>query len=154
METVEDVKLGNGTGSEQTNNTTYFNIAMNSYNNAISTLNNATSKYINTTYVDKVRCVGSNPSNPTIDNPGYFTSSYMSSYNGKFKNEDTNYSTDSNQMNALNIHDIDEYYWLASRSVYSHSSVSYFYVRCVSASGSLDELRLVLVGFQWYYGIV
>ena len=118
---------------------------MNSYNSAISTLNNATSKYINTTYVDSARSVGSDPSNPTSDNPGYFTSSYsyMSSYNGKFKNADTNYETDDEQMGTLGIQDIDEEYWLASRLVSSYSSVSYFSVHVVLAWRRQDHLRLV-----------
>ena len=148
MNTVEDVELGNGTGSTQINNTTYFNTAKNSYNSAISTLNNATSKYNNTTYSDASRSVGSAPSNPTSDNPGYFTSSdsYMSSYNGQFKNKDTNYETDFNQMKALDIHNIDERYWLASRYVSSGSVQSYFGVQGVNPSGTssyeyLCELR-------------
>ena len=120
---------------------------MNSYNNAISTLNNATSKYINTTYVDKARSVGSDPSNPTTDNPGYFTSSYsyMSSYNGKFKNQDTHYVTDYNQMGTLGIGAIDEQYRLASRSVNSFSSYSNFVVRCVYTSGTLNGYHVCLV---------
>ena len=136
METVEDVTLGNSSN---------FNTSMNSYNSAISTLNNATSKYINTTYVDSARSVGSDPSNPTSDNPGYFTSSYsyMSSYNGKFKNADTNYETDDEQMGTLGIQDIDEEYWLASRYVSSYSSVSYFSVHVVLAWRRQDHLRLV-----------
>ena len=142
MESVEDVELGNGTGSSNTSlSTTDFNTAMNSYNNAISTLNNATSKYINTTYVDKARSVGSDPSNPTSDNPGYFTSSYswFSNYNRKFKNTDTHYETDYNQMKALTIHDIDQNYWLASRYVdmYEDSSGIYSGVRYVSSYGNL-----------------
>ena len=147
METVEDIELGNGTGIPQSNNATYFNIAMNSYNNAINTLNNATSKYLNTTYADKVRSVGSNPSNPTLDNPGYFTSSYsyMSSYNGKFKNTDNNYLTDYNQMGTLVIRDIDEMYWLATRYVHSISSGSGFRVYAINPGGSLNGVNLCSV---------
>ena len=63
----------------------------------------------------------------------------MSSYNGKFKNQDTHYETDYNQMGTLGIRDIDEYYWLASRFVSSLSSGSYFYVRSVNASGNLNN---------------
>ena len=146
MNTVEDVELGNGTGSMQTNNTTYFNTAKNSYNNAIATLNNATSKYINTTYADKARSVGSDPSNPTSDNPGYFTSSYsyMSNYNGQFKNADEHHETDYNQMGTLGIRDIDEYYWLASRHVPSDSNYSSFGVRYVTG-GSLGTYNLCYV---------
>ena len=154
METVEQVILGDSRS---------FTKAMNSYNNAISTLNNATSKYINTTYVDKARSVGSDPSNPTSDNPGYFTSSYsyMSSYNGKFKNTDTHYETDLDQMEALTIHDIDKSYALASRYVVSSSDRTWFYVRGVNPSGSLKSTTLCYVDdsvdsngcYGFYFGL-
>ena len=147
MNTVEDIELGNGTGREQDDNTTYFNTAKKSYNNARTTLNNATSKYINTTYADEARSVGSDPSNPTSDNPGYFTSSesYMSSYNGQFKNEDTHYTTDYDQMGTLGIRGIDKNYWLASRLVSSGSRDSNFLVRRVYTSGNLSFSRLCFV---------
>ena len=146
MESVEDVTLGNGVGYQE-NNTTYFNKAMNSYNNAISTLNSAASDYNNSTYSSRARCVGSSPSNPTSDSPGYFTSSYsyMSSYNGKFKNQDTHYETDHNQMGTLGIRDINDTYWLASRIVYSYSNSGNFNVRYVDASGSLVNNSLCRV---------
>ena len=158
MDTVEDVELGNGTGSQQVNNTTYFNTAKNSYNNAISTLNSAASDYNNSTYSSRARCVGSNPSNPASDNPGYFTSSYsyMSSYNGQFKNGDTNYETDYNQMGTLGIRDIDKYYWLASRNVYSIMGYSYFHVRHVYTSNYLlgnSGLCYVDSNMAWRHGI-
>ena len=130
-DTVEDVQLGNGTGSDQYYNATYFNIARTSYNNAISTLNTRANAYLNTTYASSARCVGSVPNNPSSEASGYFTSneSYMSSYNGTFKNMDTNYEKDWNQMNALNIYNIDKDYWLASRIVDSYSyNTSYDYV--------------------------
>ena len=136
MNTVEDIELGNGTRNEEDvkNNTTYFNVAMNSYNNAISILNNATSKYLNTTYADKVRCVGSNPTNPS-EEAGMYTTLFDSQHDGKFKDEDTNYETDWNQMFALNIYNIGQYYWLASREVDSNESWTYFYIRDVYDGG-------------------
>ena len=135
MDTVEDVELGNGTGSSQSN-TTYFNTATNSYNNAISTLNAKASAYNNSTYSTRARCVGSVPNNPSQDNAGYYTrsDSWFSSYNGKFKNTDTNYETDYNQMKTLGIHDIDKTYWLASRSVTPVWDGSYFYVQSMGPS--------------------
>ena len=145
MESVEDVELGNGTGSSQTNNTTYFNTAMNSYNNAIETLNDATAPYNNSTYSSRARCVGSDPSNPTSDSPGYFTSSYsyMASYNGQFKKQDTHYETDYDQMGTLGVRDIDVFYWLASRNVLSSSSFSHFSVRNVNFQRRLGHQLLV-----------
>ena len=89
METVEDVELGNGTGDVQSNNSTYFDIAKNSYNNAISTLHTKAQAYLNTKYASGARSVGSVPNNPTYDGAGMFTSryEYMSDYNGIFKDE-------------------------------------------------------------------
>ena len=137
MNTVEDITLGGD------NNT---NTLINSYNNAIYTLNNATSKYNNTIYSDASRSVGSDPSNPTSDNPGYFTSSYshMSSYNGKFKNSDEHYKIDYDQMETLGIRDIDKYYWLASRHLSSNSDRSHFCVRSVNTATDLYDSRLFI----------
>ena len=133
METVEEVELGNGTGSSSTSsNTTDFNTAMNSYNNAISRLNTRAEAYRNTTYSSSARSVGSVPNNKNTQS-GYFTSSYsyMENYNGKLRDEDENYLTDYNQMEDLGIEGIGEYYWLASRYVHSDSTISHFYVRYV-----------------------
>ena len=130
-DTVEDVQLGNGTGSSQPNNRTYFYVARDSYNNAISALNTRANAYLNTTYASSARCVGSVPNNPNSEASGYYTSSesYMSSYNGTFKNADTNYEIDWNQMNVLNIHKISKTYWLDSRIIGTASYGTYFYVR-------------------------
>ena len=143
MNTVEDVTLGvkdpTATGSDN------FTKAKNSYNNAIATLNNATSKYINTTYADKARSVGSVPNNINSQSGYYTFTEFSSSYSGQLRDEDTNYETDYNQMGTLGIRAIDDYYWLASRLVNSDSSVSYFYVRIVNPSGNLSGYNLCSV---------
>lgn len=78
-----------------------FDIAI--YNNAISTLNKRAETYLNSNYASLARCVGSLPNNPSYDGPGMFTSnySYMSSYNGQFKNADNNYNADWIQLGTL-----------------------------------------------------
>ena len=113
-----------------------FTTSMNSYNNAISTLNNAAGAYNNSDY-STARCVGSNPINPSTE-AGMHTTQFSSSYSGRLKDTDTNYETDYNQMELLEINDIADEYWLASRGVYSSSSSSGFSVRCVNASGYVD----------------
>ena len=102
---VENVELGNGTGLTQENNDTYFNAVRNSYNNVVTNLNKKANEYLNTTYASSARNVGTVPNNPSSES-GYFMSgySYMSRYDGTFRNKDTNYQTDWNQMKALNIH--------------------------------------------------
>ena len=128
--TVQDYTLGDN------NN---FTSAMNSYNNAIQYLNNEANKYLNTDYADRARCVGSVPDNPNYDAAEMFTSNYgyMSSYNGKFKGTDNNHSTDLNKMSKLEILDIDEFYWFASRQVSSGSSGSLFNVRHLSVARNI-----------------
>ena len=147
METVEDVELGNGTGSTGNNyDEDKFEIVKNLYNTAISTLHTRAQAYLNTTYASGARSVGSVPNNPTYDGAGMYTSDYeyMTDYNGIFKNEDENHLADDNQMDILGIEGIDEYYWLASRGeVSSFSSRSTFTVRYAYPSGSIYGKELL-----------
>ena len=123
-------------GNDVTLGDSDFTTSMNSYNNAISTLNNAAGVYNNSDY-STARCVGSNPTTPSAE-AGYYTfTEFSSSYSGKLKDADTNYETDYNQMEALEINNIADAYWLASRLVASNSHASDFYVRCVGASGDV-----------------
>ncbi len=154
-DTVETVTLGDDDN---------FTTAMNSYNNAISTLNTRAMAYLNTTYASDARSIGSVPNNKNSQS-GYFTSSYshMTNYNGKLRDEDDNYETDYNQMGALGIRTSDRTYWLASRRVNSASTSSYstssFCVRCVYSSGDLNSNGLCSVlsngtyCYNWTYGL-
>ena len=128
-------------GNDVTLGDSAFTTSMNSYNNAISTLNSAAEAYNNSDY-STARCVGSNPTTPSAE-AGYYTfTEFSSSYSGKLKDTDTNYETDYNQMESLEINDIDDRYWLASRLVRSSSNNSYFYVRSVITSGSVASSGL------------
>ena len=121
-----------------------FTNAMNSYNNAISTLNSAAGAYNNSDY-STARCVGSNPTNPSAE-AGYYTfTKFSSSYSGKLKDTDTNCETDYNQMESLEINDIYDGYWLASRSVTSGINGSGFRVRYVFAGGRVGYNNLCSV---------
>ena len=110
-----------------------FEKIRNSYNNAITTLNAKAEKYLNTTYASDARCVGSVPNNKNAEATDYFTSSesYMTNYNGKLKNSDTNYETDYNQMIALGIANVNSnsIYWLASRCVDFKSNIYGYIIR-------------------------
>ena len=102
MESVEDVTLGDN------NNLTN---SINSYNNAISTLNSRATEYNNDTYSNRARCVGSNPSNPN-------SQSATDSYQGyELRTTDENYQSDWNKMNESTdkIYNINSNYWLGSR---------------------------------------
>ena len=134
-DTVEDVTLGSNT----------FNTSMNSYNNAISTLNTRAEAYLNTIYASDARSVGSVPNNKNSQSGYYTFTQFTSSYSGKLRDTDTNYTTDYDQMEALGIKSSDKTYWLASCYVYSASSYSTFNVRFVYASGGLNDDLLCTV---------
>ena len=143
MELVENVSLGD-----------YEEIveSMNSYNNAINTLNSRANAYNNTLYSDKARCVGSVPNNPSSESEMFVLDTYYSwfaSFNGKFRDEDNNYETDWNQMSMLGIQILEQQYWLASRAIrvdlasqsYNTSTI-YFSIRMVQANGIFNGLTL------------
>ena len=127
-DTIADVTLGDND----------FNIAVNSYNNAITTLNTKAEDYLNKTYASDARCVGSVPNNKNEES-GNFTSvySYMSGYT--VKDADINYETDYNQMEILNITIADDSYWLASRNLGSQSYTSALAVRFISNLEGLSD---------------
>ena len=141
MESVDDIEIGVYNSERLTTN------AKDSYNHAITILNEAASKYNNSTYSSYARAVGSDPADPETDNPGYFTSSYshMEDYNGQLKNQDTHYETDWKQMNTLGIHNIADNYWLASRYVESNSESTDFAVRYVRDNGELLDFPVCLI---------
>ena len=136
MKTIGSVTFGNGLGYFS-KDVTAFSTARTAYNNAISTLNSTAASYNNTTYSSGARSVGSVPNNPSYDNAGMFSSiySYMSRYNGTFKDSDDNYTTDLNQMQNLGIATVNNNYWLASRFASSGSSSTNFGVRMVQSGG-------------------
>ena len=134
---------------------TNFNTSRNIYNNVITTLNTEAEKYRKKDdgIVEVARCVGSVPDDPNYDGAGMHNSSYsyMARYNNTLKDADTNYDADYKQMqsiviNGQGIHDIDKYYWLASRTVSTNSSYSYFYVCYVDERGDLSGSNLCYVG--------
>ena len=108
-----------------------FAKAKKSYNNAISNLNARAAEYMNTKLSDKARCVGSNPDAPNAEDNDYFTLSnsdpndyktLFSINNGTFRNTDTHYTTDWNQLELIDSKNVinttkGETYWLASRNI-------------------------------------
>ena len=81
------------------------------YNNAVGNLNKKAEKYKNDTYALDTRCVGSNPKYKNSE-------SDYAEYNGiihPVKEKDANYEMDYNTLEKLNLLNIKETYWLASR---------------------------------------
>ena len=153
---VEDVTLGSGDTTVTADDFIYdgtltlsdnFKIAAASYNNAVDTLNKKAEEYMGTKAID-ARSIGSiatlEEGKFQGDTSGMFTGTetYLETYglNGKFKDEDTNYNEDVNQINALDLYATD-YTWLASRYVGSRSSGTGFYVRGLDTSGTVGYYR-------------
>ena len=72
------------------------------------------------------------------------TYDYLTTYkwNGKFKEGDTNYTEDVNQLKTLGLNANSGNTWLASRYVNSDSGDAHFYVRRVYPSGSVSSRTL------------
>ena len=140
-----NVKIGAQGGASS-----YFNDALESYNNAIITLNTAAGQYLNATYAYDARCVGSYPninSNGTFNNKNKEVAGPVTIFNGSTmdaKNTDTNYETDWAKMESLgtlneNIQGIGTIYWLTSHNVDGNSGTTRFCVRYVNSNGSLNN---------------
>ena len=82
------------------------------------------------------------------------TEDYLTTYkwNGKFKEGDTNYTEDVNQLKTLGLNATSgDYTWLASRNVGSGSIIPTFGVHLVYASGAVDSYyALCRVGSNGY----
>ena len=124
--------------------------AQNSYNRAITTLNEKAEEYITTSdgsiLVTDARCVGSNPLNKNY--PDNLTGAertaemyigkedYMGNNNGIFFKEDKNYEIDITRLDKIGGIDlkdstINNSYWLASRMPVGGSSKTLFRINCV-----------------------
>lgn len=136
-------------GDDVTLGSSDFNTATNSYNTAITTLNAKAEEYLNTTYASDARCVGSVPNNKNSEATDYFTIYY--GHSGiSFRNTDTNYKTDYEQIGSdnLNIANIGKSYWLASRIINyyeNHGGYTYSCMRGIGTSGYLSENNLCYV---------
>ena len=121
-----------------------FNIAMNSYNNAINILNTRAESYQNEMYASDARSVGSVPNNKNAQS-GYFTSiyTYMEDYNGKLRDSDENYQMDMEKMETLGIKTLENEYWIASNSRSQDSDFYiWFNVRKTTSEGNVTSSNL------------
>ena len=128
-----------------------FETTITIYNDTIEILNKEAEAYINPTYAEDARCVGSIP---TVKNGKFLDKNSETAgpiglefeYNGNTsidaKGRDENYITDKEQMEALNICATGQWYWLASRDVDSNSFNCYFYVNAMNTTGNLHACWL------------
>ena len=130
-----------------------------SYNNVVNNLNNKAKSYKDTKGIAKdARCLGSTSTLKDGkfegDTSGMWTGTYkyLTTYgwNNKFKNADTNYSEDVNQLKTLGLNVSSGYTWLASRNVYSDSIWTDFDVCIVFYSGDTTRNTLCRVDYwRW-----
>ena len=141
VDSVTTVELGkNDTDTNIAGTMGTVERAQNSYNRAITTLNEKAEEYIETSdgsvLATDARCVGSDPLNKNYpDNltgeardAEMYTSgeTYMNEYNGKFFKGKITYSKDKGRLRAIGAWAIEKYYWLASRLSYNNSFSVYF----------------------------
>ena len=140
MEPFEETELG----IENQDQTAAVEAGLNDYNNIITKLNNAVSKYLNTTYASSVRSMGTHPDAPTLDEAGIYAgivnAEHYEPYRGTMKDTDEHYLTDYNQIVSLGIESIGETYLLASRVVNLGTDRLDFCVREISSKGVLSDI--------------
>ena len=136
---VKNVEIGEDTGNTET--------VGELYNTAITKLNKEAENYINTTYAIDARCVGSVPNNKNAEALNNFSSNYsfMERYNGKFKDSDTNYEIDYEQMKKLNIVNLNTKYWLASRTVLIDGRGASFNIYKIDQNGELSNSTIISI---------
>ena len=159
-------------GSKDTNDnvigaTNSVEKAKNSYNRAITTLNEKAEEYIrtnnNSIIATDARCVGSNPLNKnhpenlTGDEKKTEIHSITEEFNNnqiaEYYKTDTHYELDYNRLDKIGIKTItddsaiDKTYWLASRySIYDSSyNADIFDIRSIDANGSDERYPLLSV---------
>ena len=111
----------------------------NGYNNVVTTLNSFSSNYVNS-YASSGRSVGTNPTSSSTDTSS--TVSLVFNTSTGLKAADTRYTTDVTAMQEANTLDINGYYWLPSRYVFSTSEVGYFGIYTISADGAAEYRRM------------
>lgn len=161
---VPDVILGEGDENVTADDFTYdgsltldedFKKAATSYNNAVDNLNEIARGYMDEKAID-ARCLGSKATLEDgkfkDDTSGMFTgtAAYLETYNwnGKFKDEDTNYEEDVGQINALGLNAKSGNTWLASRYINNKSSYTSFIVHFMFASGGVGYNGLCSVNSE------
>lgn len=127
--------------------TAYYGRGIDSYNNAISRLNQYCESLINPDKNDNniisVRSIGSNPQNMNSENSAVYTKNGIDDrLNGVAKSTDYNYEDDLTIMSNLKIGGCLRDYWLASRVIKETQYGVSFCIRTVNGQGVIGEKEL------------
>ncbi len=129
----ENVELGNGTESDiLSRDNNLFNIAQNSYNNSITTLNNKAEtfrKKDNTDVTISARCLGTNVNGSAISHIQY------SSAIPTISNQDYL------KIQALSLNNLNTSYWLAQQYYYMPMNQGYYGVFIIK-NGNIEASNL------------
>ena len=71
--------------------------------------------------------------------------SYMSKYNGTFKDRDRNFETDARQMRNIDIDVIGKEYWLTSRTVFYGNTGTNFRLWYMGTNGNWFNQYIVVI---------
>ena len=129
----ENIELGNGSGTESGSwDNNLFNISKNSYNNAITTLNNIAEtfrKNDNAEITISARCLGTNP-NASANSRFQYSASINTITNKDFS-----------KIQDLSLNNITEKYWLAHQYLYMPMNQQYWGV-CLVDNGEIKPNHL------------
>lgn len=134
MSTVENVTIGSSG----------FTACIKSYRGAISLLNERARAYLNPTFANVARCVGTLPNNHTYEEPG--VAPYGSTSWGDWPNRDNHYVSDYNQLTKLGLLHIGTDYWLGSR--YADGTYSWRIFGLWMVNGP-SQSKVRIVQFLW-----
>ena len=149
---VKELNYGNHKEEVLADDREAFNQAQSDYNNLVTNLNNEAEQYRvaqNNTMLKSARSVGSVPNNPSYES-GMLpdTYGYLSAF-GQFRDTDTNYTSDYNQLEKLvsdgKIANVGDDYWLASRYAIPRDGNTVVRGRCVD-SGHDNDYNFCMVG--------
>ena len=132
--------------------------AQNSYNRAITTLNEKAEEYIETTngniLATDARCIGSEPlnknypeniseTNARMSEMAHLDDAFMTNYNNKCFKSDNHYTADVTRLTAIGAYDYNKQYWIASHRVSKISTGNVvFYIRIYFPTLGLNSYSL------------
>ena len=142
-ETMGTLRLGYAEGT--TDSETKITEAINSYNNAITIINDYCKSLGNIPTNNGIRSVGAGTETTTDKYYSDNLKKINSKYNGVGLKGDINYEQDFVRMAYWNVDNVGKAYWMASRCARDDSPYTEFYVRHIDESGLYSGATLLNV---------
>ena len=120
--------------------------AIDSYNNALTILNNEAKNYNNSNLSTRARCIGSSVNNENYENKQYFYNfGFSSSYSGKLLDTTMSWEKDQSALYEIESIKSDKDYWMAGRYANPTSGVTYFYIVCENTSDYNNMWNMIAI---------